>query len=82
MASINLAFSKNILKEKGTLSLNVCDILNSRKRISETNIDGVSNKYSKFQWREHKICLNFTYRLNQKKKRTPQNNNNGNEGGF
>ena len=82
MASINLAISKNILKEKGTLSLNVCDLLNSRKRISETNIDGVSNRYRKFQWRERQIRLNFTYRLNQKKKRTPQNNNNGNEGGF
>jgi len=83
VASINLAFSKDILKEKGTLSLNVSDLLNSRKRISETNISGVSNRYSEFQWRERQIRLNFTYRLNQKKKRTPQRNNgNGNDGGF
>lgn len=81
--SINLAFSKDILKEKGTLSLNVSDLLNSRKRISETNISGVSNRYSEFQWRERQMRLNFTYRLNQKKKRAPQRNNgNGNDGGF
>jgi len=81
--SINLAFSKDIMKEKGTLSLNVSDLLNSRKRISETTIDGISNRYSEFQWRERQIRLNFTYRLNQKKKRSQQRNNNGgNEGGF
>lgn len=83
ITSINIALSKDILKEKATLSLNVSDLLNSRKRISETNIEGVSNRYSEFQWRERQIRLNFTYRLNQKKKRTPQRNNNGgNDGGF
>jgi len=83
VTSINLAFSKDILKEKGTLSLNVSDLLNSRKRISETNIAGVSNRYSEFQWRERQVRLNFTYRLNQQKKKTPQrNNSNGNDGGF
>jgi len=80
--SINLAFSKDILKDKGTLSLNVSDLLNSRKRISDTQITNTTSKYSEFQWRERQIRLNFTYRLNQKKKRVPQNNNGGNEGGF
>jgi len=81
--SINLAFSKDILKDKGTLSLNVSDLLNSRKRISDTQITNTTSRYSEFQWRERQIRLNFTYRLNQKKKRTPQRNNNGgNDGGF
>lgn len=84
IASVNLAFSKDILKDNGTLSLNVSDLFNSRKRISDTFIDGVTNSYSEFQWRERQIRLNFTYRLNQKKKRSQnrQNDNGGGEGGF
>ena len=82
ITSINLAFSKDILKGNGTLSLNVSDLLNSRKRISNTNINGVSNRYSEFQWRERQVRLNFIYRLNQKKKRNQQRNNEGGEGGF
>lgn len=74
MVSVNLAFSKDILKEKGTLSLNVSDLLNSRKRQSESF---TTNTYSngEFQWRERQILLNFTYRFNQTKKRArPQQN--------
>ena len=84
IASVNLAFSKDILKDNGTLSLNVSDLFNSRKRISDTFIDGVTNSYSEFQWRKRQIRLNFTYRLNQKKKRSQgQRNDNGSgEGGF
>lgn len=67
--AINLAFSKDILKENATLSLNVSDLLNSRKRISTTTFDEFSYRYSEFQWRERQIRLNFTYRFNQKKKR-------------
>ena len=70
--STNLAFSKEILKEKGTLVLNVSDLFNSRKResISYTpsieNPSNISNSVS--QWRVRQISLNFTYRFNQKKK--------------
>lgn len=84
IASVNLAFSKDILKDNGTLSLNVSDLFNSRKRISNTFIDDVTNSYSEFQWRERQIRLNFTYRLNQKKKRNQnqRNDSGGGEGGF
>ena len=84
IASVNLAFSKDILKDNGTLSLNVSDLFNSRKRISDTFIDGVTNSYSEFQWRERQIRLNFTYRLNQKKNRSQnqREDNGGGEGGF
>ena len=58
------------------------DLLNSRKRISNTNINGVSNRYSEFQWRERQVRLNFIYRLNQKKKRNQQRDNDSGEGGF
>ena len=64
--SANLAFSKDILKDKATIALNVSDLFNSRKRISETNLPSVSS-YSEMQWRERQINLSFTYRFNKKK---------------
>jgi outer membrane beta-barrel protein/carboxypeptidase-like protein/TonB-dependent receptor-like protein len=77
--SINLAFSKDILKEKGTLSLNVNDLLNSRKRKS-TDFTPTTISVGEFQWRERQILLNFTYRFNQKKKQKRQQRNyNGGE---
>ena len=36
VASMNLAFSKDVLKDKATIALNVSDVFNSRKMISET----------------------------------------------
>jgi len=79
---INLAFSKDILKENATLSLNVSDLLNSRKRQSETLIEDFAHSYSEFQWRERQITLSFTYRFNQKKKRERMSSNSGfSEGG-
>lgn len=65
--SANMALSKDILKESATISLNVSDIFNSRKRINETNIANVLNSYSEMQWRERQINLSFTYRFNKKK---------------
>ena len=65
--SANMALSKDILKEKATISLNVSDIFNSRKRINETNIVNTLNSYSEMQWRERQINLSFTYRFNKKK---------------
>ncbi len=66
MLSANLAFSKEILKDKGTLSLNVSDLFNSRKRMSEIRTPNVYSD-SEFQWRQRQINLTFAYRFNQKK---------------
>jgi outer membrane receptor protein involved in Fe transport len=66
VVSANLAFSKDILKDKGTIALNVSDLFNSRKRISETNLPS-SFAYSEMQWRERQINLSFTYRFNKQK---------------
>lgn len=81
--SMNLAFSKDILKDKGTLALNVSDVFNSRKRISETNLPS-QNAYSEFQWRERQINLSFTYRFNRKKseRERPKTENGGEEGEY
>jgi hypothetical protein len=79
--SMNMAFSKDLFKEKASLAFNVNDLFNSRKRKSETftsTFEGISE----FQWRERSFNLSFTYRFNQKKKRQPQRggNDDGGEG--
>jgi hypothetical protein len=70
----SLALSKDILKDKATLTLNVSDLFNSRKRRTETRTENVYT-YSEFQWRERQINLSFLYRFNQKKNQ----NNRGNQ---
>jgi outer membrane receptor protein involved in Fe transport len=84
--STNLAFSKEVLKDKGTLVFNVSDLFNSRKRetISYTpsieNPSNISNATS--QWRVRQISLNFTYRFNQKKQKEREGGGENNfEGG-
>ena len=67
--SMNIAASKDLFKEKASISLNVSDVFNSRKRQSTTIIPGFSEQYGEFQWRERQIRLSFVYRFNQKKKR-------------
>ncbi len=75
MLSSDLALSKDILKDKASLTLNVGDIFNSRIRKSETRTENVLT-YSEFQWRERQITLSFQYRFNQ-----PQNQRNENREG-
>ena len=74
--TMNLAFSKDILKGNGTLVFNVDDLFNSGKRISETTTDTFIQN-SEFQWRQRQFRLSFTYRLNQKKQRERQRNGSG-----
>jgi len=64
----NLAFSKDILKGNGTISFNVDDLFNSRKRTMETFTD-TFHQTSEFQWRERQLRVSFAYRFKQKKKR-------------
>ena len=66
IAAANLAFSKDILKEKATINLNIQDVFNSRKRIYETNLP-FQNSYSEMQWRVRSVNVSFTYRFNRKK---------------
>ena len=66
--SMSLAFSKDLFKEKASLALNVSDVFNSRKRISETTTPFFQSD-SEFQFRVRSYNLSFTYRFNQKKKR-------------
>ncbi|WP_445719344.1 TonB-dependent receptor domain-containing protein [Flavobacterium sp.] len=84
VASMNLAFSKDILKDKASISLNVSDVFNSRKRIMEREIPNVVSSYSEMQWRQRQIMLTFTYRFNKKKneRETRRDDNGGGEGDF
>ncbi len=67
--SIDLGLSKDILQDKGTLTLNVRDVFNTRRHGFETFGE---NFYSKtdFKWSTTTITLNFNYRINQQKKRS------------
>ena len=84
--SANLAFSKDILKDKATIALNVNDVFNSRKRISETHLASI-NSYSEQQFRQRQINLSFTYRFNKVKNndkdkdKKPKGNQDNNDNG-
>ena len=82
--SLDLAFSKEIFNENATLSFNVRDLLNSRKRNSFTETESFTQE-SEFQWRQRQITLSLTYRFNEQKREQDsrkQNNGNGDEGDF
>jgi len=81
--SANLAFSKDLFKDKASIAFNVSDVFNSRKRQSESFTNTFRSE-GEFQWRERTFNLSFTYRFNQKKKRQRGNGgqNFDDEGGF
>lgn len=68
MVSVDMALSKDIINDNATLSLNVSDLLNTRKRTSYTYTDTFTSE-SEFQWRRRQVSLSFTYRFNQQKQR-------------
>ncbi len=76
--SMNLALSKDIMNDNGTITFNVSDLLNSRKRRSLTETETFLSD-TEFQWRERQITLSFTYRFNQKKQRERGQRNGGND---
>tara|TARA_R110002073_G_scaffold23369_4_gene80010 strand:+ start:4609 stop:7032 length:2424 start_codon:yes stop_codon:yes gene_type:complete len=81
--SSNLAFSKDLFKDNGTLVLNISDVLNSRKRKGYSYTPN-SSTYGEMQWRQRQASLSFVYRFNQKKnqrQRRQQQDNNFEEGG-
>ena len=66
IAAMNLAFSKDVLKDKATIAFNVNDVFNSRKRIQDLRLPTV-NSYSEMQWRVRSVTVSFTYRFNKLK---------------
>lgn len=86
IASLDLAFSKDLLNDNATISLNVRDVFNSRKRLQFTDTELFTSR-SEFQWRERQITLSFVYRFNQQKNQRDRERRNGGgdfdeDGGF
>ena len=80
--SANVALSKEILNGKGNISLNISDVFDSRKMISDIRTPNVFT-HQEMQWRKRQAMLSFTYRFGNikgqqnNKERKNQNNNNG-----
>lgn len=79
--SANLAFSKDVLKDKGTIALNINDVFNNRKRIMETYLPGVLSSRAEMQWRVRQVTISFTYRFNKTKNEKEKQPKKMNEGG-
>lgn len=77
--AVDIALSKDILKGRGTLSFNVRDLFNTR-RMKVHNFGQGYDSYIDMQWRPRQFMLNFTYRINQKKKRQGGGNSRGESG--
>ena len=69
IASLDMALSKDFLKNENlTISLNVRDLFNSRKRDQFTVSDSFTRDTT-FQWRERQFTATVVYRFNRKKER-------------
>lgn len=65
---LDLAISRDVLKNNATLTLNVSDVFNSRRHrfVSEGE---TFYTYNEGQWRRRQVNLTFSYRLHQQKKK-------------
>lgn len=79
ITSVSMALSKDILNDNATISLNVSDLFNTRKRESRTFTENF-NSFSEFQWRERQITATFVYRFNQNKQMARQQNRDQGDG--
>ncbi len=78
--SIDLGLVKDVFKDKGTLTFNVRDLMNSRRRRSIVDIPGYYSS-SDFLWRPRQMTLTLNFRINQQKvQREEKQNDDG--GGF
>lgn len=68
MTSLDIGLSKDIFKNRGTLTLSIRDVLNNRRR-RYTAFDEGFYEEGDFQWRSRTATLSLNYRLKQNKKR-------------
>ncbi|WP_066222419.1 outer membrane beta-barrel family protein [Formosa haliotis] len=78
--SADLAFSKDIFNKNASLTFNISDLFNSRKRATVSTTDTYISD-SEFQFRQRSFNLAFTYRFNQQKKRQERRERGGDDGG-
>lgn len=81
MYHIDIAANRDIFKKKGTITLGVSDVFNTRKWRFVTVGDNFYNE-GDFQWRTRQVTLSLNYRLNQDKRRGGRGQGNPNGGGF
>ena len=81
---MNTSFSKDVMKDKGTIAFNISDIFNTRVMRSYTYLENQTS-YGEMQFRKRQFNLSFTYRFNKAKnereKNAPPRNEGGSEGG-
>ncbi|RIA09866.1 outer membrane receptor protein involved in Fe transport [Flavobacteriaceae bacterium MAR_2010_72] len=80
MFSTDLAFSKDLFKDQASITFNVSDLFNTRKR-QTTSTTPTFVGYSEFQWRQRSFNLSFTYRFNQQKKQQRERGQGPQDGG-
>lgn len=78
--SVDLGASIDVFKKKGTITLSVRDLFDTRRHRWVTEGENFRTE-GNFQWRTaRQVKLSFNYRLNKEKK--PQRGGGGNDGGF
>jgi len=81
ITSMDIGLTKDVMKQKATVSFKVSDVFNSRKYRSETFGENFTIE-SLYQRRVRSFVLNFSYRLNQKKSRKRKGNRGNRGDGF
>ncbi len=74
--SIDLGLVKDVFKGKGTLTFNVRDLMQSRRRRSIVDIPGYYSS-SDFLWRPRQMTLTLNFRINQQKIQREEKRNDG-----
>lgn len=67
LSIVNVGASKEIMRGRGTLTLSVRDLLNSRRRILDI-VQPDFTRYDEFQWQAGTAALTFNYRFGQEPK--------------
>lgn len=79
---VDVAFSKDFLKNNATFTIAARDLFNSRRRNTEIYSDGYYQRVDQ-QWRRAPIIATFSYRLNTKKEKKRNSRGDGeSEGEF
>lgn len=80
MYALDAGVGGDIFKGKATLTFNVRDIFNTRKRRSIITREGYYSR-SDFQWRSRQFMVTLSYRINQQKQERERDGENNGEGG-
>ena len=78
--SLDIGWSKDVLNKRGTVTLSVRDLFNSRRRAGTTFGNGFVRE-DEFQWRARVATIAFNYRINQKKQRRRSRGDYSGQGG-